>query len=754
MLKERFPYIYAMLSARFPIEIILPILTFTNDASLAIKIESVLHGLPFKHPNPSKAFLDMDPKEFPASMKLSRRSTWKRLANVSLCEMYWIARFRPHVLMWDDGALWKMAAGQSSLKMFVALLSVKEAEGFPMALMDWAIEKGNVEAVEYLWENQDICYRDHYLSEAARNGHTDMMRFLHEEKGVKFPLSVYVAAAEGGNLETLRYIGRITGMQREALPAAASKGHVHIVRYFLDSWYWIQESFESAVKEAAKNGHYKVIRLLASGMTFSANRIRYLKAVAKALLAGEKDFMPYFTPVGRYPNFERHILATGDVRIVKLFHGKNSSYCDRDFEDAAANGHLDIVRFLCEKKAIRAPSIQEALHRAGQARQMEVLAYLAMQVPDAVVSLNRLVWSRKLEVVEYVVNNMHVECSHAAMDNAASIGLLDIVQYLHKMRPEGCTTRAMDAAAENGHFEAVKWLHENRSEGCTTEAMDKAAANNHFDIVKFLHRFRDEGCTTDAMDMAAARGHLGMVKWLHENRSEGCTSKAMDLAAKGNHLSVIQFLHWNRSQGCTINAVHEAVWSGKARAEVLRFLLEYRSEGCKSSAMRAAAVNKDLSFLWYLHKYLPEHEGWTAELMDAAAGRGLLDNVKFLHKNRTEGCTCEAFKNAIREGHLEVIEFLVDQYPQLVPRVNLNLSGSIEVFRFLFERGMVVKNEKLMAEIAKDGFIKDLKRMKEEGFVVTEGMARDLWESHSVRSIKEHLGVDVVAAHAFFNKRG
>jgi len=62
--------------------------------------------------------------------------------------------------------------------------------------------------------------------------------------------------------------------------------------------------------------------------------------------------------------------------------------------------------------------------------------------------------------------------------------------------------------------------------------------------------------------------------------------------------------------------------------EVVKFLHENRTEGCTKNAI-----------IW-------------------AASRGHLEVVKFLHFNRTEGCTTHAMDNAAKNGHIEVVKFL------------------------------------------------------------------------------------------------
>ncbi|TYZ61955.1 hypothetical protein PybrP1_000689 [[Pythium] brassicae (nom. inval.)] len=71
------------------------------------------------------------------------------------------------------------------------------------------------------------------------------------------------------------------------------------------------------------------------------------------------------------------------------------------------------------------------------------------------------------------------------------------------------------------------------------------------------------------MDKAATYGHLHVVKWLHEYRTEGCTTDAMDGT---DSLQVLQWLHEHRREGCTGLATERAVYDGNF--ENLLFLEE------------------------------------------------------------------------------------------------------------------------------------------------------------------------------------
>ncbi|EQC32335.1 hypothetical protein SDRG_10082 [Saprolegnia diclina VS20] len=218
------------------------------------------------------------------------------------------------------------------------------------------------------------------------------------------------------------------------------------------------------------------------------------------------------------------VAGQGQLSLVEALHARGLDCTAEAMDDAAANGHLDVVIFLHEKRA--------------------------------------------------------EGCTTEAMDNAAANGHLDVVIFLHEKRAEGCTTEAMDRAAANGHLEVVTFLHEKRSEGCTAEALVWAATNGHLDVVAFLHEKRAENCTTAALRGAVVEGHLGVVRFLVAHRDEGASSDILDIldtaAAKG-HLDIVIYLDELGCFACTTAAIDEAAKNG--HLDVVDYLLTHRREG-------------------------------------------------------------------------------------------------------------------------------------------------------------------------------
>ena len=90
--------------------------------------------------------------------------------------------------------------------------------------------------------------------------------------------------------------------------------------------------------------------------------------------------------------------------------------------------------------------------------------------------------------------------------------------------------------------------------------------------------------------------------------------------------------------------------------DIVKFLHENRSEGCTVWAMNGAAENGHLEMVKFLHE--KRTEGCTTYAMIWAAHNGHLNIIKFLHENRSEGCTKNVMYWAANKGYLDIVKFL------------------------------------------------------------------------------------------------
>jgi hypothetical protein len=111
----------------------------------------------------------------------------------------------------------------------------------------------------------------------------------------------------------------------------------------------------------------------------------------------------------------------------------------------------------------------------------------------------------------------------------------------------------------------------------------------------------------------------------------------------------------------------------RGRLEVVKWLHENRSEGCSVHAMDSAAAGGHLDVVRWLHE--KRTEGCTTGAMDTAAAGGHLATVQWLWANRSEGCTTVAVDFAIYNGHFPVVKWF-SELADFQPRASKHTAGS------------------------------------------------------------------------------
>ncbi|EGG20879.1 hypothetical protein DFA_00744 [Cavenderia fasciculata] len=375
----------------------------------------------------------------------------------------------------------------------------------------------------------------------------------------------------------------------------------------------------------------------------------------------------------------------GHLSLVQfLFTQPGATYSADALNNAAKNGHLEIVKYLVEQKGAKISD--KAINSASFGGYLDILKFLDLHFKGQCKrSITSAATNGHLDVIKYIDANRQDPTNADAMNRAAGAGFLDIVQYLHQNHTEGCTTAAMDDAALGGHFEIVKWLHENRSEGCSTKAMDHAAT---LEITKFLHYNRTEGCTEHAIVQAAIKGRLDIITFLNDNRTEGCTQKAIDWAASNNHFNVVKYLGENRSEGCSSAAIENITYNQNGDLEMIKYLCSRLGATVSKNAINYACEHGRLDIIEYFDQHCTlSNDVWTINALDRAAGySGNFEITKYLHENRTEGCSALAMDNAAWRGDLEMVKWLHENRTEGCSTEAMNLAtsrGNLEVLKWL-----------------------------------------------------------------------
>eukprot|EP01133_Synstelium_polycarpum_P017751 gene17751-21171_t len=154
------------------------------------------------------------------------------------------------------------------------------------------------------------------------------------------------------------------------------------------------------------------------------------------------------------------------------------------------------------------------------------------------------------------------------------------------------------------------------------------------------------------------RYFLDQVEWQVTERYDLLKS-VTDLTdyQKPPSLDVIKFFCqpcFDDRREITYAAMDNAAKNGSL--EIVKYLHDNRSEGCTVNAIDGAAKMGHLDVVIYLSEN--RTEGCTTRAIDKAASRGHLDVVKYLSEHRTEGCTENAMDKAAKHNHLNIVEYL------------------------------------------------------------------------------------------------
>lgn len=461
-----------------------------------------------------------------------------------------------------------MAQAASSGRLaFMKWLTTQFPGCFITVAVEEAAANGHLAVLQWLLgRHPDVKWGADEMNYALRNNHFQVAQWLYQHVPQSAEREMKAAAAESGSLEVVKWAFAVWPPLHDGgsveqnyditaiMAAALRSGSTPVVEWIANNRG--QQSLEfTSLDEAAVLGHFDVIKWMTKHNLGRCSNECLEKTganghfeLAKWIFDNRSD------GCGGYP--KDSVASQSNVEIVKWFAEKTGPMCfsESAMDLAAANGHLNVVRYL---------------HDSGYG------------------------------------------CSDVAMDDAATNGHLEIVKFLHDNRTEGCTTAAMDGAAKNGRLDVIEWLHEHRREGCTDFAMNLAAENNHRHVVQWLHENRTEGCTDWALTGAATGGHLEMLKWLQEHRhlsySGNSPVNPVDLAAGGGHLEAFRWLINTQGVRPTSAAMAFAV-----EQKQFAMLLILRSEfGVRPTDIifLQAIQRKELEILQWLLHHFPDAVG-------------------------------------------------------------------------------------------------------------------------------------------------
>ncbi|EFA84826.1 hypothetical protein PPL_01819 [Heterostelium album PN500] len=419
--------------------------------------------------------------------------------------------------------------------------------------------------------------------------------------------------------------------------------------------------FDKLMRESTRYGRLDILKYLDSIDRFSHQKSTITDCYVLSPVCGNLDVVQWFEQtyyITWRNNKDRDSAAGnaanyGQLDILKYFVESSSSksklYIPSSVVSSAIKGcHMNILMYLHEN----------GVELNGPTHLLDTLIMFPENIDSVKFILEhgniRIGWiaftnsirTGDLEFVKYLLAKLPPrEFRLHSVDIAADLGYLHIVTYLYEqfkmVHPDAISiSNAIEYASSNGHLEVIKWIHNNTTLGCSHQAMDMAAKNNHLHVLQWLFENRAEGCSKKALINALSNNNIEVSKWLHAN----CTthSEVMEVheVIKNDHLEAFQFLHAIRlTKNLDIDNKDLQLVCRWGSIRILKYIHSYYKDN--------------------QHNQSSNNTVFTSNLIDIAAEEGWIEVVRFLLDNRTEGFNQQALNNAAFKGHLSVLQLLI-----------------------------------------------------------------------------------------------
>ncbi|EGG18382.1 hypothetical protein DFA_03876 [Cavenderia fasciculata] len=391
-----------------------------------------------------------------------------------------------------------------------------------LALLN-AANHGNLSVIEYFHQLNNHCqFTTNHMDYASRNGHLEIVKFLHFNRSEGCTQSAIDNASEGGFLDIVMFLhhNRTEGCSKSAFNNASRNGHFEIVKFL--HFNRTEGCSFYAMDGASTFGSLDIVKFLHFNRTEGCSK----EAMDKCSKLEIIQFLHFNRTEGATTQAMNKACERGDLDTVSfLYQNRSEKYSSIAIDNASKNGHLNILKFLEFNK---------------------ILEYNILTMIGLVIQNNC-----KLEILEFLYHHVKKEenvppsSKEISIENAILNDRLDIIQFLYHHYPKLISTsNAIQLSVKYGKTEILKFLFQETKNNhllLPTSAMDTASQNGHLEMVKYLHS-KNNQCTTNAMDMASSNGHLNIVQWLHQNRSEGPTKMAMEYSLVQGRVQVAQFL--------------------------------------------------------------------------------------------------------------------------------------------------------------------------------------------------------------------
>ena len=281
---------------------------------------------------------------------------------------------------------------------------------------DWMIKNNNK-----LTDADKSIASPYAMDDAAKNGHLEVIIWLHENRTEGCTSNAMVYAAGNGHFEIVKWLfqNRLNECMESygAIAYATQNGHFEIVKWLLTSFRTILTKSEidkhtkNVIDRAALNNHLEIIKWLWNDLIQSPTTHENLTQTASNLCT-------HWAAINAAEN--------GHLEIIKWVYQNCQDiliYSIHAMQYAAKNGHLEVVKFLYQNNYDYCNT--RTLYYAIEGNQLEIVKWFFQNT-----------------------NNIKNRCDNIFKDGCLCNHISNNFNIL--------TT-----AAKYGHLEIVKWLYNN-----------------------------------------------------------------------------------------------------------------------------------------------------------------------------------------------------------------------------------------------------------------------------------------------------
>ncbi|KAL2915760.1 hypothetical protein HK105_204707 [Polyrhizophydium stewartii] len=266
---------------------------------------------------------------------------------------------------------------------------------------------------------------------AARSGHLDMLKWLHERMpDGSWTGAVMDGAAKNGHLDCVKWLhaNRAEGCTTNAMDHAAARGHLPIVK-------WLHKNRSEGCTTNA--------------MDWAAD--------------------------------------TGSLGVIEFLHNNRTEGCTNNAIDSAAKrGHADVVDFLHKNRS--EGNINNAARTAAKWGQLIVIQRIHALAPLAITVdvANEAAASGRILVLDWIFNNTSVRPTAEGVTQAVKCGHLRLLPWFRKRMPDMFSSHPMSLVGNKSADSVIDWFECDELPMFPGDVMELAIKERQIMVVKWL----------------------------------------------------------------------------------------------------------------------------------------------------------------------------------------------------------------------------------------------------------------------------